>query len=290
MIGAYVMTQDDCQRKRTANDPVGLGAYNMDSHNVQRYVDANGHARNEGDIQVGVSPYPISYRAIIPQEDECTNLFAPVCLSASHIAYGSIRMEPVFMVLGQSAATAAVQSIDANVNVQQLDYGKLRERLLADGQVLEWKGPIAQVASGMDAQKLSGIVLDDSAAEKTGDWQVSSSVSGFVGSGYVHDGNANKGKARITYKLSIPELGEYEVRLWYTANPNRATNVPITIQHVAGEAKLVVNQRKAPPQEGRYISLGPFKFDKSAAIVISNAETDGHVIADAVQLVPVKPK
>jgi hypothetical protein len=290
MIGAYVMTQDDCQRKRTAEDAVGLGAYNMDSHNVQRYVDENGYARNEGDIQVGVSPYPISYRAIIPKEDECTNLFAPVCLSASHIAYGSIRMEPVFMVLGQTAATAAVQSIDANVSVQKVDYGKLRERLLADGQVLEWKGPIAQAASGIDPQKLLGIVLDDSAAEKSGDWQTSSSIGGFVGSGYVHDGNANKGKSQITYKLKIPKPGEYEVRLWYTANPNRATNVPITIQHAAGEAKFVVNQRKPSPQEGRYIALGPFRFDKSAAIVISNAETDGHVIADAMQLIPVKPK
>lgn len=144
MIGAYVMTQSDCQRKRTAEDAVGLGAYNMDSHNVQRYVDAKGHARNEGDIQVGVSPYPISYRAIIPQESECTNLFAPVALSASHIAYGSIRMEPVFMVLGQSAATAAVQSIEANVNVQKVDYAKLKDRLLADGQVLEWKKPAAK--------------------------------------------------------------------------------------------------------------------------------------------------
>jgi hypothetical protein len=144
MIGAYVMTQSDCQRKRTAEDAVGLGAYNMDSHNVQRYVDAQGHARNEGDIQVGVSPYPISYRAIIPEESECTNLFAPVALSASHIAYGSIRMEPVFMVLGQSSATAAVQSIEANVSVQKVDYARLKERLLADGQVLEWKKPAAR--------------------------------------------------------------------------------------------------------------------------------------------------
>jgi FAD dependent oxidoreductase len=288
MIGAYVMTQNDCQRKRTAEDAVGLGAYNMDSHNVQRYVDEQGHARNEGDVQVGVSPYPISYRALIPKESECTNLFAPVCLSATHIAYGSIRMEPVFMVLGQSAATAAVQSIDGGVSVQRVDYAKLRERLLADGQVLEWKGPIPKTTLGIDPKKLPGIVLDDATAEKTGDWQESNSIDGYVGSGYLHDGNANQGKKQIKFKLDLPAAGEYEVRLWYTANPNRATNVPVVVQHAGGESKFTINQRKQPTVAGRSISLGKFTFDKSATVVIANTSTDGHVIADAVQLVPAK--
>ncbi len=290
MIGAYVMTQDDCQRKRTADDAVGLGAYNMDSHNVQRYVDERGYARNEGDIQVGVSPYPISYRAIIPQERECTNLLAPVALSASHIAYGSIRMEPVFMVLGQSAATAAVQSIESGVSVQKVDYTKLRERLLADGQVLEWKGPIAKSSAGIDPKKLPGIVIDDLAAAKTGDWQMSSSIGGFVGSGYLHDGNAMQGKLRVTFQTDLPAAGEYEVRLWYTANPNRATNVPVVVQHADGDAKLTVNQKKQPTVEGLSISLGKFKFEKSARVTISNAGTDGHVIADAAQFIPVKAR
>ena len=111
----------------------------MDSHNVQRYVDAEGHARNEGDVQVGgFPPYPISYRSIVPKAAECTNLLVPVCLSASHIAYGSIRMEPVFMVLGQSAATAAVQAIEKDCDVQAVDYAGLRERLLKDKQILAW--------------------------------------------------------------------------------------------------------------------------------------------------------
>ncbi len=108
-------------------DPVGMGSYNMDSHNVQRYVDEDGHVRNEGDIQVSPGgPYPIAYRAIVPKADECTNLLVPVCLSSSHIAYGSIRMEPVFMILGQSAATAACLALDDDVAVQQLDYARLR--------------------------------------------------------------------------------------------------------------------------------------------------------------------
>ncbi len=141
MVSEYVMTEHNCRGQRTVPDPVGLAAYTMDSHNTQRYVDENGYARNEGDVQVGgFEPYPISYRSIVPRESECSNLLVPVCLSASHISFGSIRMEPVFMVLGQSASSAACMAIDEGISVQKVDYGKLRERLLKDGQILEWKG------------------------------------------------------------------------------------------------------------------------------------------------------
>jgi hypothetical protein len=140
LVGDYVMTQHHCQRRRVAEDSIGMAAYTMDSHNVQRYVDEHGHVRNEGDVQVGgFPPYPISYGAIVPKRDECTNLLVPVCLSASHIAFGSIRMEPVFMILGQSAATAAAHAIEEGVPVQQVEYARLRERLLRDKQVLEHK-------------------------------------------------------------------------------------------------------------------------------------------------------
>jgi hypothetical protein len=140
MVGDYVMTEHHCRGKEVAADSVGLGAYGMDSHNVQRYVDANGCARNEGDVQVGVAgPYPISYRSLVPKKGECSNLLVPVCLSSSHIAYGSIRMEPVFMVLGQSAATAACLAIDDNVPIQTIDYAELRAALIKNGQVLQWK-------------------------------------------------------------------------------------------------------------------------------------------------------
>ncbi|UCG56558.1 MAG: FAD-dependent oxidoreductase [Phycisphaerales bacterium] len=137
MVSDFVMTELHLRRIKPTPKPVGMGSYNMDSHNVQRYVDAEGHARNEGDIQVNPGgPYPISYEAIVPKASQCTNLLVPVCLSSSHIAYGSIRMEPVFMVLGQSAATAAALAIDGSTNVQDVEYSLLRARLLADGQVL----------------------------------------------------------------------------------------------------------------------------------------------------------
>ncbi len=142
LVGRLVMTQHHCQGRELAPEPVGLAAYTMDSHHVQRYVDAAGHARNEGDVQIGgFPPYPIGYGSIVPRKEQAENLLVPVALSASHIAYGSIRMEPVFMVLGQSAATAAVQAIEAGVAAQDVDYPRLRERLLADRQTLEWRKP-----------------------------------------------------------------------------------------------------------------------------------------------------
>jgi hypothetical protein len=288
MIGAYVMTQHNCQGRQIAEDAVGLAAYTMDSHNVQRYVDAQGHVRNEGDVQVGgFPPYPIAYRSLTPKKEECENLLVPVCLSASHIAYGSIRMEPVFMVLGQSAATAAVQSLDGDVAVQDIDVAKLQQRLKADGQVLEWTGP--KSAGGIDPKKLPGIVIDDTEAEKSGEWLKSSSVAGFLGQSYLHDNNEQKGKLAVTFRARLPKPGKYEVRLAYTANPNRATNVPVTIFARGGDTvKQTVNQRKAPPLDGTFVSLGSFEFDREATVVIRTDNTDGHVIADGVQLLERK--
>lgn len=138
MLSDYVITQRDCEGLEVAEDPIGLAAYQMDSHMVQRYVDHNGYVQNEGNVEAHVpGPYPISYRSIIPKEGEAENLLVPVCLSSTHIAFGSIRMEPVFMVLGQSAATAASLAIDKNLPLQQLSYEDLKKALLQDKQVLQ---------------------------------------------------------------------------------------------------------------------------------------------------------
>ena len=138
MIGEYVTTEADCFRRRIVPDSVGMGSYNMDSHNTQRYVSSDGLAKNEGDVQVSPGgTYLISYRSIVPKRDEVENLLVPVCLSSSHIAYGSIRMEPVFMILGQSAASAASLSLDNNIAVQDLPYATLRKQLDKDGQALD---------------------------------------------------------------------------------------------------------------------------------------------------------
>jgi len=135
MISEYVMTQHNCEGLEIPDDPIGMAAYGMDSHHIQRYVDANGFVQNEGNVEAhNFKPYPISYRALVPKKSECENLIVPVCLSATHIAFGSIRMEPVFMVLGQSAATAASLAIEKETAVQDIPYHDLQIALLKYGQ------------------------------------------------------------------------------------------------------------------------------------------------------------
>ena len=138
MVGDLVMTEHHCRHRETVQDPIGLAAYTMDSHNCRRIV-MDGRAYNEGNVEVEPNaPYCISYRAIIPRRGECQNLLVPWCLSASHIAFGSIRMEPVGMVLGQSAATAACLAMDEGVSAQDLDYAALKQTLTKDKQVVAW--------------------------------------------------------------------------------------------------------------------------------------------------------
>lgn len=136
MIGEHVMTEHDVLNEKPVEKPVGMGSYTLDSHNCQRYITPDGCVQNEGDVGVSTQrgPYRIAYGSIVPKKAECKNLLVPVCVSSSHIAYGSIRMEPVFMILGQSAATAAAAAVEENVAVQDVDYARLRERLLVDKQ------------------------------------------------------------------------------------------------------------------------------------------------------------
>jgi hypothetical protein len=299
LVSDFVMTEHHCRGKEVVPDSVGLAQYTMDSHNTQRYAIKDPKSgkmvvRNEGDVQVGIpGPYPVAYRAIVPKEAEAANLLVPVCLSSSHMAYGSIRMEPVFMVLGQSAATAACMAIDDGTAVQQVPYAKLREKLLADKQMLEWTGPRRTVTGGgaaVDPKKLAGIAADDEQAEKTGDWSHGNN-GGFVGTGYLHDANDEKGKRAATFKLPVKDAGKYEVRIAYISHSNRATNVPVTISGQAGSPVTVkVNQKQPAAVDKIWQPLGTFEFaaGSTAEIKISNADTNGYVIADAVQLLPAK--
>ncbi len=159
MIGVFVMTENELLKKRSTPDPVGMGSYGIDSHNVQRYITPEGAVQNEGDIGVSTEgSYQIAYGALVPKPGQCDNLLVPVCASSSHIAFGSIRMEPVFMILGQSAATAAALAIDGGTTVQAVPYGQLRRRLLEDRQVLEDPRPAAnrESAPGTAASNPTG--------------------------------------------------------------------------------------------------------------------------------------
>lgn len=278
MVSDYVMTEIECTSKKIVEDPIGLAAYTMDSHNCQRVV-IDGAVRNEGDVQVRVPrPYSISYRSIVPKEAECANLLVSVCLSSSHIAYGSIRMEPVFMILGQSAGTAASMAIDAGSAVQKVDYAKLKERLLADKQILTWDAPPLSPEEIADTPK--GILVDEGAATTTGEWTDAS------GGGYFHDNNDGKGTKTITYTPNLPADGTYDVYVYWRKNPNRATNVPVEIVSPAGKKSVTLNQREKGGWQK--IDSGSFKAGKGNSLIISNKGTNGHVIADAVVWAPAK--
>ena len=277
MIGQYVMTQANCEGREVVKDAVGMAAYTMDSHNCQRLV-VNGMVKNEGDVQIGgFPPYPISYGSLVPKESECRNLLVPVCLSASHIAYGSIRMEPVFMVLGQSSAVAAVQAIDGKTSVQKVDVRKLQALLrtnpLADGSTPE-------------------IVLDNddkTSIELTGNWVTKKNV-GFGPSTLLAEKGSN---ATIKFKPAIAKDGNYEVYAYFLPKyQDLSSSINVSVSDGTKETAIPVKLSELVAlgqTSGEWIHLGKFRLLKSKEpfIKINTKGADGVVLADAVLLRPV---
>lgn len=279
LIGAEVMTEHHVMARTLAKDSVGMGAYGMDSHNVQRYITKEGFVRNEGNVQVGgFPPYPISYLSIVPKKGEASNLLVPVCLSATHIAYGSIRMEPVFMVLGQSAATAAVMAIDGKVSVQDLDYAKLRQRLLADKQVLE--APAGAGKGDIDPAQLEGVVIDSQFARLSPAWKGAGADRPRLGPSYFHDLNARDGRATAQFTVKMPQAGRFRVKLLFPPKADRATNVPVVISGGGKTYNATVNQRQPADWIGSYDLPAEF------TVTVSNKSTNGMVVVDGLQVAP----
>ncbi len=278
MVSDYVMTQQDCQGYRAATNSIGLAAYSMDSHLIWRLA-VNGTAQTEGGMFNSVpAPFRISYRSLVPRSGECENVFCTFALSASHVAFASCRMEPVFMITSQSAATAAAFAIDDNVPVQDVNYAKLSLQLQADGQLL-----------GSAPTLASGIIVDDADATGvsiSGLWTSSTAIAGYWGTDYLTDGNANKGGASVSFTPVLPSNGVYQVALRWTDNANRATNVPVDIIHPAGTTVAVVNQQS---NGGAWVPLLTTNFNAgtSAKVIVRNDGTTGYVIADAVQFLPL---
>ena len=200
MIGSYVMTQHNCEGRELVKDGIGMAAYTMDSHNCQRIV-VNGMVKNEGDVQVGgFGPYPISYRSIVPKREECANLLVPVCLSASHIAYGSIRMEPVFMVLGQSSAVAASLSLEKGSAVQDVDVEQL-QNILKNNPLADGSNPEILIDNE-----------DKAFIQKTGKWVKDEKLHHRYGQSLEF---TNDQDATLTYKLPPnTKIGSYHVYIF----------------------------------------------------------------------------
>ena len=287
MISDYVMTEHNVLGREFASDSIGMGAYPLDAHNFQRYVSDEGFALVEGGIFLsGSNPYAVSFRSIVPRRTECENLVVPWALSASHVAFLSIRMEPVLMVLAQSGATAACLALEDGRAVQAVDYTRLRERLLADGQVLEFK-PNTPFPDPVAPAALAGIVVDDLDVTFTDDW-VMRHNGRFVGASFRSDISHGKDDKVFRYQAQLPQQGKYEVRYAYAPIKGAATNAPVTVYAREGAKTIRLDLTRPPPIDRLWVSLGTFEFaTKSATIVVSNAGTNGAVITDAVQFIPV---
>jgi hypothetical protein len=194
-------------------------------------------------------------------------------------------MEPVFMILGQSAATAAVQALGDECSVQDVDYAKLRERLVSDKQVLDLP-PQSRARRLIRAASLAGQVVDETEATLEGGWTFSTSTPSYVETGYVHDADTAKGQSRAVFRIPVDATGTYDVRMSYSPHSNRATNVPVRIECAGVARDRTVNQRLKPPIDDLFQPLAVIEAKRGSTIVVTvtNAETDGHVIVDAVQV------
>ena len=276
MVGEYVMTEADCLGKKMVDDGIGKAAYMMDSHNAQRVV-VNGMVKNEGDVQVkGFDPYPVSYRSITPKRKECDNLLVPVCLSASHIAYGSIRMEPVFMVLAQAAALAACQAIDKKTNVQGISIRALQHEI-SDNPLMD-NGPIEMV---VDNDDLKNVI-------KVGGWLRQS--TGAYGLSYLIDSLSNR--AQIRFVPLIKKAGSYQVYVYYPRIKNMSFVNSVRLFDGKKMATKVVHFSKEILQgesSGEWVSLGVYKLPvgKKAFVEISKEKIGVPTVADAALFVPI---
>lgn len=297
MQGVYVFTQNDVQTDLAKPDSVGISSFPIDSHDCQRIARGDGEVVNEGMMLIRMPgrrhgpPSQVPYRALLPKPDQCTNLLVPVALSASHVAFSSIRVEPTWMMLGQSAGIAASLAADRNESVQQLPYEILRKRLLAQGQILDRPElpPLPESPVSIDPRTLDGIVLDDADAELAGHWDGSSLFKPHIGRGYLHDNSRGDGRSTATFRFTAPKSGRYELRLAYSAHPTRATNVKLEVVSQDRKSTLVADQTKPLPDGKPFRRIGEVELigDVESTISLSNTDTDGFVILDAVQLVPL---
>ena len=277
MIGDYVMTQANCQGQMKINDGIAMAAYTMDSHNCERLV-VNGMVKNEGNVEIGgFGPYPVSYRSLIPKAAECKNLYVPVCLSASHIAYGSIRMEPVFMVLAQSSAAAACMAIDKHETVQQVDVLQLQELLKANPLM---DGSTPEVLADND---------DTDFVTITGKW-VKKSRGGYGTSWLLA---APSGiPQQVTFRPNLTATGSYGLFAYMPMVDSATKQTHFIINNGLTSKDLFIS----PPTKvegqtsGEWLSLGNYTLQKgtSTSVTITTKDADGYVAADAILFVPVK--
>jgi len=276
MIGEYVMTELNCIGKTAVTDGIGLAAYTMDSHNCQRIV-VNGMVKNEGDVQVGgFPPYPISYRSLTPQRNECTNLLVPVALSATHIAFGSIRMEPVFMVLAQSAAVAACMAIDDKVDVQKINVMSLQKTLVSNPLL---NGSLPEVL--VDNSDLKDLKVN-------GNWVTTRMKDASYKMDYLMVAADSNVVNSVKFTPRLTQSGVYSVYFYCPEKPvdasHWAASVTLKVFDGKNDHHVSVNQEK---YRHHWVKVGEYKFDVKAKTYIEVvADKSGIAIADAIILIP----
>lgn len=300
MRGMYVLTQKDIQEQPEKEDPIVVSSFPIDSHDCRRVAVEDDRVVDEGTIfpvrlpGLGHGPaYHVPYRSILPQPNECSNLLVPIALSSTHVAFSSVRVEPTWMILGQSAGIAAALAAENSLAVQELPYPELRPRLLAQGQVLDLpvlpELPPARVS--VEPATLPGIVLDDRQAERSGHWAPSTNFKPHIGTGYLHDDRRGDGRSIARFGFAAAKTGHYELRMAYSPHETRASRVPVVFQ--AGEmSKRFEFDQTVPLAAGdrfRRVGVVELTAGQPVTITVSNAETDGFVILDAIQLLQLEP-
>jgi hypothetical protein len=303
MDGRYTLTQKDVIDDPKKDDAIAVSSFPIDSHDCRRIALPDG-VINEGTIMPVRIPgrrhgyaYHVPYRAITPSASECTNLLVPVALSATHVAYSSIRVEPTWMTIGQSAGIAAALAAKADVSVQALDYAQLRARLLAQHQVLDLpvlepltaKSAASGKGTGIAPASLPGLILDDAQAELSGEWERSTNFKPHVGTGYLHDEQRSDGKSRAVFRFKAPADGDFELRMAYSAHPTRTTRLPVTLTNGPQVQTFAVDQTIALPSGDAFRAIGTVRLrrDGDYVLEVTNKDTGGFTIVDAFQLLPV---
>ena len=302
MDGRYMLTQKDVLADPKKDDAIAVSSFPIDSHDCRRIALPDG-VLNEGTIMPVRMPgrrhgfaYHIPYRSITPSASECSNLLVPVALSATHVAYASVRVEPTWMAIGQSAGVAAALAAKGGITVQALDYPQLRARLLALKVVLDLPtlppvgktdrpaGPVS-----VDPKSLPGLILDDAQAELTGDWERSTNFKPHVGTGYLHDEQRSDGKSRAVFRFKAPADGEFELRMAYSAHPTRTKRLPVSIVGDGVEHRFTVDQTQPLPTGEAFRPIRHLRLRHGVdyVLTVTNEDTQGFVILDAFQLLPV---
>lgn len=277
MIGELVMTQHHCEGKEVVRDGIAMAAYTMDSHNCDRQV-VEGMVKNEGNIEKGgFDPYPVSYRSIVPKQKEAANLLVPVCMSASHIAYGSIRMEPVFMVMAQSAAIASCLAIDQQIPVQTVDAGKIAAIVKANPLM---DGSIPEILVDND---------DPSAVEINGEW--TKMKRGGYGPTFLSSLSAPDHAKSVRFIPEIKQAASYRVFSYFPKLAKAAAETRITVfdGKQVQEKRISADEIRVEGQSaGGWVALGTVDLEKgkSAYVEITNEGRGGIIAADAVLFVP----